>query len=57
MTPGETVTCWPTLIAVAVCRAYGLRAPDVLLLQTDFKHRRLEHHRLPFNVALQFAKK
>lgn len=57
MTPGETVTCWPTLIAVAVCRAYGLRAPDVFILQTDFKRRRLEHHRLPFNVALQFAKK
>lgn len=55
MTPGKTITCWPSVMCIAVCQAHQLPPPDVLILQSDFRGRRLEHHRLPFHHALRFA--
>lgn len=58
-TPPEfrALSCWPSIVSVAVCAAWRLEPPHVLLIQVDHKMRRLEHFTLPFYHAMATVKK
>jgi hypothetical protein len=52
----RALSCWPSVAAVAVCAAWRLEPPRVLLIQVDHKMRRLEHFTMRFQDALRTAR-
>lgn len=52
----RALSCWPSVMCIAVCAAWRIEPPRVFLIQVDHKMRRLEHFYLPFREALRTVK-